>query len=323
MIERPTPPPIFVLRPRLAARFLADGLTQVVLGAALLAAPAVASAWLPWPSGTALLGDGLALVYVLAVGAGLVALHRWASVRVAEAELHDDRIVVRTRREVQTYHLAELESFDDARGDLVRLRPRPRPGVPAREVCVPTSVERARALLVDALARAGVPRVEGAARGPRPRRRDAPRLVVAGQALRLEVLGGVGLVGTVVFVLVGSRRDLADALRTASVLAAIASGVAALLTLGVAGPRRGRVWFFDDRLEHEPTGSSSVDVRRLVVAWDEVVGWRDPSPGYLQLVLREGLLRETHGDLPVPTPTPEQRAAVEALLAEQGVPRLT
>lgn len=106
------------------------------------------------------------------------------------------------------------------------------------------------------------------------------------------------------------------------VLAAVlgaAAGLAGIVCLGLAMSRVGRVWFYPDRLEVDPLGSSSPHARRLGIAWQDVAGWRPESPRHVRLVLYEGLLREAHGDPTVPTPTPEVRAAVEALLRERGV----
>lgn len=98
---------------------------------------------------------------------------------------------------------------------------------------------------------------------------------------------------------------------------------AGVLRLILVVPRRGCVVFREDRLEHWPGGVIAPGAVCRVLVWDDVVAWYGRSPDHVRLVLRDGLLREAHGDPRVPTLTPEVRAAVEALLRRRGVPALT
>ncbi len=322
--ERPGAPPRVVFRPGRLARIASDGAALAMLGVVLLATPSMTSHWLPWPSVADLAGEDGALVYALCVVGGLVALNRWGSARAGQAELFADRLVVVAGHEAQTYYLADLEAFDDSRGDVVRLRPRSRGGAaPARDLFVPTLVERPRAVLLDALTGAGVPRVEGAGLPRASLPHDRLRLTLRGRGSRYESVGCLSLLLAMLLVLVvpalaDSSASVGWLASAAAALAAMATGATGVVSLGLATNRRGQAWLFNERIELDPLGSSGA--RRLVIAWDELVGWRDESPDYVRLVLRDGLLREAHGSPTLPTPTPELRARLEALLAEKQVP---
>src|SRR5690606_15280658 len=103
--------------------------------------------------------------------------------------------------------------------------------------------------------------------------------------------------------------------------AAVVLWFVAIVAAVRVAPGGRQVSFFDDRIvlgEWEARDG----VPRRPLSWDDVVGWRATGPDHLRLALRDGLLAASHGDPFVPTPTPEDRRLLEALLAEKGVPRI-
>lgn len=274
---------------------------------------------LPWPS--ALAGapglEGLVLLFGLAGFAALVVIQRWALARLGQAELFADRLVIKHQRRFLTIRLSEIEAFDDGSADYVKL------SIPGsgwaqhrRDVTVPTPGETDRAALVGALASANIPRLEGQSIKPPARAPEASALLEvrsAPLAVALSVTASLAVLGLLVLLKVPPL-----------VWAALCVPLVAIPILaGVwSNPRTGNVEFHEDRIVIDPFAESSPDAWRLTLAWDDVVGWRPTSHDYLRLVLRPGLLRGEHGEPTVPTPTPELRAKVEALLTERGVPRL-
>lgn len=276
---------------------------------------------LPWPS--ALAGapglEGLVLLFGLAGFAALVAIQRWALARLGQAELFADRLVIKHQRRFLTIRLSEIEAFDDASADYVKLSIPGDGWAPLRrDVTVPTPGETDRAALVGALASANIPRLEGQSIQPPARTPDAPPLLEvknAPLAVALSVTASITVLGILVLLRVGLDPLGWVALCVPLIALPIVAGV-------WQNPRTGTVQFHADRIVIDPFAQPSPDAWRLTLAWDDVVGWRPSSRDYVRLVLRPGLLRGEHGEPAIPTPTPELRAKVEALLTERGVPRL-
>lgn len=319
---RVVPRPLAVLRGRAAAEVLSSCTGSLLLLSALWTAPLLVHRLAPWPSLTSWLVGGGWVVYGLATLALVLAAQHWATAREGRAEVFADRVILRKDDRVDTLRFAELTAFDDARGDLVRLL-RPHPWPAARVESVPTPDEAGRAVLIDALAAAGVRRHVGAEAAEVAKLTDAsPRLPVAPdpRVVRRDVLGclafTVGPIGLVILGVVTAGH----AGRVAAVAIALTC-LAALLTFVRASPRPRSLTFFDDRIvlgAWDPEAQAP----RPQLSWDDVIAWRSGGPDRLRLVLRVGLLAEAHREPVVPTPTPEVRAAVEALLAEKGVPRI-
>lgn len=252
---------------------------------------------------TAFLGMGVAVA--LSFG-----LQVWARRRATTVEVFPDRVVLRTT-EVAPHSvtfLADLAAYDDRSAALVWLVRLAR-GARRITVKVPTVTEPLRAALIDALVAAGVPREEGERLPSRPPPAASPPLLVTtGPRLPLELVlqGAIAVVALALVVI-------------APLLLTIVLPVTLLAVWSRAHLRS--AIFRDDRIELA-VGKTLTTIA-VTFAWDDVVGWRSASTTALVLVPRPGALRSTPWPgWPVPTPTPELRAAVEALLAARGVPRL-
>lgn len=319
---RVVPGPIAVFEGRGWHRWAAQPWIVITVGIGASVVTHGLAAYLPWLGSLTTSGAliGVALVLNgLFVALG-IALHFWARARVGRAELLADRLVVLHEGQLLHVVLGEVVVFDDRSADFVRLVLERAEWVRARlTLTVPTPDDAARATLVAALAAAGVPRDDGQ---PLPSEREpqylGPALLVV-HANRHRLIDLVWLLSLPLLLgtWAGANR-LGPAVLAGSLF--IAAPIAAWAW---TRHRTGKVWFLDQRIVVNPMHLSSPPGWRCVLAWDDVVGWRASSRAYLRLVLRPGLLRDTHGEPAIPTPTPDTRASVEALLAARGVPRLS
>jgi len=215
---------------------------------------------------------------------------------VGATELFPDRVCVRQAAATRTCFLRDVEAFDDGSSDVVWLfTPGRLPGLrPA--VGVPAGDEAARALLLEVLERAGVPRGVDEAR--RTIASADPPLLVAGGGWRPPVPGFA--IGCVFVALGGAVLE-----RPWDILVACLSLVA-LVGAALLG-RLGRVTFRTDRIVAQGT----------VLAWDDVLGFSAREPGRVHLHPRPGF-----AVLPPVVRTPDAAAleAVRALLLSRGVP---
>ncbi|MCO5166115.1 MAG: hypothetical protein M9894_07075 [Planctomycetes bacterium] len=309
-MSRAVPQPLAVMRAPRWVAWLARGGNPGGLFVLLLVAPGLVEPWAPWAT---LAGGQVMLLYAALLAAGLVAAHRWARRRAGRVELFADRLLLAKDVALRTVLLPEVQSFDDRRGDVVRLR-RWREERDAREVDVPTHDEEGRGGLLDALAALGVPRAEGEDAAPRPRTPpdgDTLRVTVAGRGAVLRrlaaagVIAGAGLLLLVVVVSWGWGVWL------------LALVLLAPSTIARSGGRFLRTVDLHDR----SLAFHFIEEKSAELTWDDVVGWR-PRAGTLRLVLRPGLPRDALGEPTLAPSTPDERAEVEALLAARGVPRL-
>lgn len=316
---RDVPGPLAVFRGRAWFGCVADPCLMFLIALFGIVVTTGFARFLPWPS--ALEGgpglEGLALLLGLAGFATLVAIQRWAVARIGRAELFADRIVVKHRDRLVTIRLAEVDAFEDGAGDYVRLVLTGEAGTKG-DVTVPTPSETGRAALIEALAAAGVPRLDGQPLGERARGIPGPTLLTVTNSP--VVVGVAAVLSLVVLSLVAAsarRLELHEWTILISLLLALP-----VLAAVWANPRTGVARFHEDQIVIGLFPTTSSNAWRLTLAWGDVVGWRPSSRAYLRLVLRPGLLRDTQGEPTIPTPTPELRAAVEALLTARGVPRL-
>lgn len=179
-----------MFRPHGGLAFLGSLGGAGLIAALLVVGPQLASAWLPWPTFTDLVGRAGVVAYVVIAGVGLVLAHRWARARAVCAELHADRLVYWAGWSADTLFLDDLVAFDDVSGASIRLQRRAPSGALPVDVLVPTLDEDDRALLLDALARAGVPRAGDPEHRPTSGgAAEAPALVARGLGPRHELPG--------------------------------------------------------------------------------------------------------------------------------------
>lgn len=336
-VEREVPSPRVVLPGARGLRFVHLRLLLIVglplavalpVGLATWAGPNAASPRLG-PLGPVVLSSWRDVVLLASVVAGVVAfaLDRWARPRRRTVEVFADRLVlgdVKTApgSAASAVFLADLDGFDDASSDLVRLRRRAGRWRDRVDESVRAPPGAGRAVLVDTLLAAGLRREDG---GSAPTRRASgprrPWLVVRGAPPVAETILLVVLAGAFALdrtgALAGEGPALGDPLRLLAKVSRL--GVPLLLAASVALllPRRDQVTFFDDRVVLDLRGAP-----RRALGWDDVVGWRGDARDHVALVLREGVLRARVREPVIPTLTPEARASVEALLTARGVPRV-
>lgn len=278
----------------------------LVAGIATMTLGVAAANHVPWPTALGNGPDGVGCLLVLVWGAAVVATSLLVHARVGRAELFPDRLLVRSRGRLATAFLSELDAFDDRSGTLVRV------DGPAGSLYVPTAGEAERAALLEVLIAAGVPRDDGQRRTPRVDRPTSAPLAQVQVAPMINDRGVTWLVGGVIATLF-----------LGAVGPCVLTPAAALLTLGAVlwtGRRARTIALHADRIVLDAASERSS--ARSTVAWSDVLAWRSPAPSEVRLILRPGVVRAALGQPAVPTPTPELRARVEALLATRGVPRL-
>jgi hypothetical protein len=275
-------------------------------GATLLGLALLCLASGDWPPVEALGAWTIPLSLALfAVAYGFLRLAR-ARFRRVELLAAPDRIQAWGDRGVVTFVLDEVAAFAEEPSGEVRLLRERR----VDEVVVPPGDPAARAELLAALERSGVPRhpATRAARAQPP----PPLLDVRGRgpwperillALTLAFHAWLPFAGSPE--LLRFARDVVD--EPLLLLVTFTPWFALVVVLHF---RRGRVTFHEDRIV----------ARRHAFAWDDVVGRLMEHGTHITLVLRGGAARLLSPA--VPTPTRAVREAVTALLVARGVPRV-
>lgn len=307
--QRRTPRPLATLEGWQAAGMnlpILAGIAVFVGGLVALGAGAAMARELALPSA----GAAAPVALVAAAGLALLAT-RWVGQRAGTADLFRDRVCLHQGTDVRTVFLADLDAFDDASADVVRLVVRRPAGWLARltapgDLVIPARDEAGRTTLLATLSGAGLGRPVGPPRTLAPP--GPPLLIATGGFPRDELLAALpaGALAAALLLL-----DLPPALQRAGWLTALALVVAAGFNALRTQERRGRVVFRDDRIERGG----------LRLGWDDLLGY-SAEPGHVRFIVRWRSTPDTDLSPTAPAPTPAALEALRALLASKGVPEV-